>query len=89
MRFAALTGATKLELDGSALPNALDGQRRRSGKPDADVLIKEAANVRRLHGDRAQMMRGSLHGDEALVSWSRAHYVFPIRAHVPSAVGSV
>lgn len=85
---AAVTGATNVDLDGGALPSTLDGQRRTSGTLDADMFLQEAANILRLHGDSARMLSVSLHADEALVSLSGAHYMIPIRAHFPSAVGS-
>lgn len=85
---AALLGASELDLDGGALPQTLDGQRRRSGTLNAGMFVTEAAKITRLHGVTVRMLSVSLHADEALVSWSGAHYIFTIRAHFPSAVGS-
>ena len=54
----------------------------RRGTLDADLYVDEIRNVRRLHGADARVLGVHLHADEALVSWSGAHYMFPVRVNV-------
>ena len=50
------------------------------GTPDSDLLQGEAQHVRKLHGPDARVMAVQLHADEAVVSWSGANYMLPVRA---------
>lgn len=81
-----IKSATHLNMDGAMLPHADDGSRRRSSTMDSDLFLRESADVRRLHGAGARPLLVKLHADEALVSWSGAHYVFPIRAEFPNVL---
>lgn len=83
----AVQSAAKVDLDGGALRDAADGSRRRSSFLDSDLFIKDLEAVKNLHGEEARPLFANLHADEALVSWSGAHYVFPIRAEFPSVNG--
>jgi len=76
-----LLKADHIQLTGEALPAGPDGTRMRSGSMDSNYFLREEANVRRLHPG-AFMLGVQLYLDEALVSWSGAHYIFPIRARV-------
>jgi len=49
---------------------------------DADLYVDESRAVRRIHGQSARVAGVQLHADEALVSWSGAHYMFPLRMNV-------
>jgi len=49
---------------------------------DADLYVDESRAVRRIHGQDACVVGVPLHADEALVSWSGAHYMFPLRMNV-------
>jgi len=60
--------------------NADDTSRTRHGTLDSDLYLSEAQHVRRLHGVEARVMGVQLHADEAVVSWSGANYMFPVRA---------
>jgi len=53
----------------------------RRGTLDADLYVDESRDVRRIHGVDAKVMAVQLHADEALVSWSGAKYIFPVRAN--------
>jgi len=64
----------ELDLDGD------DTARVRHGTLDSDLLQGEAQHVRKLHGPDARVMAVQLHADEAVVSWSGANYMFPVRA---------
>lgn len=76
--------ADDLDLEGGRLLPAEDGSPRRSSTLNADMLINEVRAVQRLHGQRARLLFASLHADAAVVSWSGAAYVYPIRAQFPS-----
>eukprot|EP00170_Pyropia_yezoensis_P002922 contig_12259_g2929 len=80
----ALRSATTLDLDGGVLPPAEDGSRRRSSTLDADMFLAEVRAVVRLHGQRTRPLFVSLHADAAVLSWSGAAYVYPLRAYFPS-----
>lgn len=84
----ALKGAATLDLEVGSLPKTVYGWTRRSGTLSADQCLKEAETFKSLHGPSTRILSTSIHADEALVSWSRAHYIFSVRAHFPSAVGS-
>jgi len=61
--------------------DADDDGRVRHGSLDSDLYQAEAQDVRRLHGADARVLGVQLHADEALVSWSGAKYMFPVRAN--------
>jgi len=52
----------------------------RRGTLDSDLYCNEAKDVKRIHGENVRVMAILLHADEALVSWSGAHHIFPVRA---------
>jgi len=58
-----------------------DDTRVRHGSLDSDLYLGEWRDVRRLHGADARLMGVQLHADEAVISWSRACYMFPVRAN--------
>lgn len=58
-----------------------DGARVRHGTLDSDLYLGEWRSVRRLHGPDARVMAVQVHADEAIVSWSGACYMFPVRAN--------
>jgi len=62
--------------------------RERRGTLDSDVYQQERRDVQRIHGPAALVMGVQLHADEALVSWSGAHNIFPVRARYVNIVGS-
>lgn len=80
----AVRSARTLDLDGGALPAAEDGSPRRSSTLNADMFVNEVRSVKALHGYRARPLFAALHADAAVVSWSGAAYVYPIRAQFPS-----
>lgn len=82
----AVLSATKLDLQGGALPPAEDGSPCRSSTLDSDLFVKEAAAIKGLHGRHARPLFASLHADAAVVSWSGSAYVYPIRARFPSVL---
>jgi len=49
---------------------------------DSDLYVDESRAVRRIHGQEARVAGVQLHADEALISWSGAHYMFPLRMNV-------
>ena len=63
--------------EGWTVPDAFE----RRGTLDADLYQDESRHVRRIHGPDAKVMAVQLHADEALVSWSGANYIFPVRAN--------
>jgi len=63
--------------DGWTVPDAFESR----GTLDADMYVDEGRDVRRIHGADAKVMAVQLHADEALVSWSGANYIFPVRAN--------
>jgi len=54
----------------------------RRGTLDADLYVDERRAVRRIHGREARVAGVQLHADEALVSCSGAHKMFPLRVNV-------
>jgi len=58
----------------------------RHGTLDADLYVNESRDVRRVHGSDARVLGVQLHADEALVSWSGAHYMFPVRVRVTNVL---
>jgi len=77
-----LRDATHLQLWGERLGLGPDGTRLRSDMLDSDVFLTEEVHVRGRHGALAFVLAVQLFIDEAVVSWSGAHYMFPIRARV-------
>jgi len=69
-----------VDLDGD------DAHRVRRGSLDSDMYLSDVRSVQRLHGAATRVMAVQLYADEALVSWSRANYMFPIRAKIINAV---
>jgi len=63
-----------VDLDGD------DAGRVRRGSLDSDLFLLDERNVRKVHGADALVLGVHLHADEALVSWSGANYMFPVRA---------
>eukprot|EP00168_Porphyra_purpurea_P014050 TRINITY_DN3977_c0_g1_i3.p2 TRINITY_DN3977_c0_g1~~TRINITY_DN3977_c0_g1_i3.p2 ORF type:complete len:208 (-),score=33.53 TRINITY_DN3977_c0_g1_i3:1424-2047(-) len=47
---------------------------------DSDIYLMSERDLKSLHGPDARVMGVRLHADEALVSWSGANYMSPIRA---------
>jgi len=88
---AADSAATAaLNVDSTDLPALVDldgddGHRIRHGSLDSDIYLLEVRSAQQLHGAAARVMGVQLHADEALVSWSGANYMFPIRAKVINA----
>jgi len=64
-----------------------DESRVRHGTLDGDLYQQERRNVRATHGPTALVMGVQLHADEALVSWSGAHNIFPVRARFVNVIG--
>jgi len=64
-----------------------DESRERRGTLDSELYQQERINVRAVHGRSALVMGVQLHADEALVSWSGAHNIFPVRARFVNVVG--
>jgi len=58
-----------------------DDARVRHGTLDSDIYLGEWQSVRCLHGADARVMGVQLYADEALVSWSGACYMFPVRVN--------
>jgi len=58
-----------------------DSARVRRGTLDSDLYLGEWRSVRRLHGADARVMGVQVHAEEAVVSWSGACYMFPLRAN--------
>jgi len=69
---AALLG--RVDLDGD------DVGRVRRGSLDSDLYLLDDRKVREVHGAAARVLGVHLHADEAMVSWSGANYMFPVRA---------
>jgi len=69
---AALLG--RVDLDGD------DVGRVRRGTLDSDLYLLDDRQVREVHGAAARVLGVHLHADEAMVSWSGANYMFPVRA---------
>jgi len=64
----------RVDLDGD------DSGRVRHGSLDSDLYLMEDRRVRQIHGPDARVLGIHLHADEALVSWSGACYMYPVRA---------
>lgn len=74
--------AGHVQLWGEQLETSPDGTRLRSDIMDSDLLLSEEAVVRRRHGALSFVLAVQLFVDEAVVSLSGAHYMYPIRARV-------
>jgi len=77
-----LLNASHVQLWGEKLSNGLDGTRMRADMMDSDLFLLEERIVRRRHGSLSFVLGVQLFMDEAVVSWSGAHYMYPIRARV-------
>ena len=77
-----LVNATHVQLWGEELGVALDGTRLRADMMDSNIFLTEEVIVRRRHGSLSFVLGVQLFVDEAVVSWSGAHYMYPIRARV-------
>jgi len=77
-----LRGATNVQLWGEALGSGADGTRLRSGAMNSDIFLGEQANLQRRRGDHCFVVGIYMFIDEAVVSWSGAHYIYPIRVLV-------
>eukprot|EP00168_Porphyra_purpurea_P010400 TRINITY_DN2569_c0_g1_i13.p1 TRINITY_DN2569_c0_g1~~TRINITY_DN2569_c0_g1_i13.p1 ORF type:complete len:419 (+),score=35.52 TRINITY_DN2569_c0_g1_i13:888-2144(+) len=80
--FGLLQNAAHVELWGEQLGVGPDSTRMRSCMLSSDVFLTEQAHARARYGSRAFVLALQLFVDEAVVSWSGAHYVYPIRARV-------
>jgi len=74
--------ARHVQLWGEELGVGSDGSRLRSDMLDSDLFLAEELHVRRVHGSSSFALGVQIFIDEAVVSWSGAHYVYPIRARV-------
>jgi len=77
-----IQNAAHVSLWGEQLGMGPDGTRLRSEIMDSDLFLSEEATVRRRHGSFSFVLGVQLFVDEAVVSWSGAHYMYPIRARV-------
>jgi len=77
-----LRDASHLQLWGERLGLGRDGTRLRSDMLDSDVFLTEEMHVRARHGALSFVLAVQLFVDEAVVSWSGAHYMYPIRARL-------
>jgi len=77
-----LSHACHIQLWGERLEDGPDGTRMRADMMDSDLFLTEELVVRRRHGSLAFVLGVQLFIDEAVVSWSGAHYMYPIRARV-------
>jgi len=93
----ALAGADKVSFgrvpsagDSVAANEVVGGEFRddheRRGTLDADLYVNESSDVRRIHGADARVLGIQIHADEALVSWSGAHYMFPVRVKITNVL---
>jgi len=71
-----------VQLWGEKLGNGADGTRVRADMMDSDLLLSKECTVRGRHGSLSFVWGVQLFIDEAVVSWSGAHYIYPIRARV-------
>jgi len=77
-----LQHAGHVQLWGEQLGVGPDGTRLRSAMLDSDLFLCEEVHVRARHGSLSFVLGVQLFIDEAVVSWSGAHYMYPIRARV-------
>jgi len=74
--------ARNVQLWGEPLGVGSDGSRLRAEMMDSDLFLTEEATVRRRHGALSFVLGVQLFVDEAVVSWSGAHYMYPVRVRV-------
>jgi len=74
--------AEHVQFWGEELGLAPDATRLRADMLDSDLFLAEESIVRGRHGSLAFVLGVQLFVDEAVVSWSGAHYVYPIRVRV-------
>ena len=79
-----LQHARHVQFWGEQLGLGSDHSQLRADIMDSDLLLTEQLIVRRRHGSLAFVLAVQLFIDEAVVSWSGAHYMYPIRARVPN-----
>jgi len=79
-----LQHARHVQFWGEQLGLGSDSSRLRADLLDSDLLLTEQLAVRRRHGSLSFVLAAQLFIDEAVVSWSGAHYIYPIRARVPN-----
>jgi len=77
-----LQHAGHVQLWGEKLDVGQDGTRSRSEIMESDLFLTEEVIVRRRHGSFSFVLGVQLFIDKAVVSWSGAHYMYPIRARV-------
>jgi len=77
--------AAGIVADHNTVDDCRDDHERR-GTLDADLYVNETRDVRRVHGVDARVLGVQLHADEALVSWSGAHYMFPVRVNIANVL---
>ena len=77
-----LQHAGHVQLWGEQLGVGSDETRLRSTMLDSDLFLREEVHVRARHGSLSFVLAVQLFIDEAVVSWSGAHYIYPIRARV-------
>jgi len=77
-----LRNARYVQVWGEELGAGPDGTRLRSEMMDCDLFLSEEVVVRRRHGSHSFVLAVQLFIDEAVVSWSGAHYMYHIRARV-------
>jgi len=74
--------AKHVQFWGEELGLAPDATRLRADMLDSDLFLAEEGIVRGRHGSLAFVLGVQLFVDEAVVSWSGAHVVYPIRVRV-------
>jgi len=77
-----LMNAGHIQLWGEKLGDGADGTRLREDMMDSDLFLTEELIVRQRHGSLSFVLGVQLFVDEAVVSWSGAQYIYPIRARV-------
>ena len=77
-----LKNARHLQLWGEKLGAGPDGTRMRAEMMESDVFLTEEASVRSRYGLQSFVLGVQLFIDEAVVSWSCAHYMYPVRVRV-------
>lgn len=83
----SLLTANRVDLEGGPQRLSEGGWVRYSMTLNADLFLEENGLVRRTHGSDARVLMATSHADEALVSWSGAHHMCPIRAEFASLHG--
>jgi len=74
--------ARNIQLWAEKLGMGPDGPRMRSEILESDFFISKEATVHRRHGPLCFVLGVKLFVDEAVVSWSGAHHVHPVRVRV-------